>query len=149
MTYYFAYGSLMDLDFINELGVLIKNEQSGILKNHQFSTNIQDKMKPGHGYANVVKKENHSVEGVLMQIPTKSLFSLDAYEGYPSLYKRDILEISIEKTSKKIDAWVYIGSLHYATDKNLLLDDLQKKRISNGCKFLSKSYQKSLLKFLK
>lgn len=148
MTYYFAYGSLMDLDFMRALGVYPEKAQSGILKNHQFITNIHDEMNLGYGYANIIKKENYTVEGVLMQIRSESLSYLDAYEGYPLLYRRDQLEVYLKESPTKIVAWVYIGLSNHASTKNLLLSDSQKQKISNGFRFLSKPYQRYLSNFL-
>ena len=89
MTFYFAYGSLMDLNFVKDLGVNYQKAQSGIIKNFQFKTNIRDNINPEYGYANIVQKENYLVEGVIMQIPNNSLSFLDSYEGYPFLYRRE------------------------------------------------------------
>lgn len=146
MTFYFAYGSLMDLNFVKDLGVNYQKAQSGIIKNYQFKTNIRDSINSEYGYANIVQKENYLVEGVIMQIPNNSLSFLDSYEGYPFLYRREKLEVYLSSTKNKILAWAYIGELNSSTNKNLLLSKVQKERIKNGFKFLSIEYKEYIAK---
>ena len=88
MVYYFAYGSLMDINFVGELGVRYKNPCSGQLIGFDLYINVQDTTNPNFGYANIEPRENKTIEGVLFEIPEEDLILLDSYEGYPELYSR-------------------------------------------------------------
>lgn len=142
-VYYFAYGSLMDLDFVNDLGVRYYNAEKGILKEFQFQTSVQDGEDPNYGYANIVRQENNKVEGVLMLIDEKQIQYLDHYEGYPDLYTREKLTIEDSSGTKK-KAWVYLGVSIHCVKHNLNLTSVQKQRIRNGFSFLSESYTEEL-----
>jgi gamma-glutamylcyclotransferase (GGCT)/AIG2-like uncharacterized protein YtfP len=145
MIYFFAYGSLMDLDFVAKLGIQYKQSFSGILFGHEFKTNVQDESNPNFGYANIVSNKNSIVEGVLMEIDEMEFILLDSYECYPSLYSRSKIEIVSPKTNKTYTAWVYKGNSNYVINQNLKLTDIQKKRLFNGFPFLSVEYQRKLL----
>ena len=148
MVYYFAYGSLMDLSFVKELGVCYTNPCSGKLIGFNFQINVRDSTNTTFGYANVTPNKNAEVEGVLMEIHEKDLFILDSYEGYPELYSRSKLDIFCADNKSTISAWVYTGNSDYVVERNLNLENIQKERIHNGFKFLSLQYQNNLLKFM-
>tara|TARA_Y100000589_G_scaffold207392_1_gene195586 strand:+ start:325 stop:774 length:450 start_codon:yes stop_codon:yes gene_type:complete len=149
MTYFFAYGSLMDLDFVTSLGVQYKSACSGVLMGYEFKINVQDKSNPRFGYANIVKNINTSVEGVLMEITQMEFPLLDSYEGYPQMYSRSKMQIISKNMNKIHTAWVYTGNLNFIIARNLCLTPFQKKRINNGFRFLSKEYQINLLRIIK
>lgn len=142
-VYYFAYGSLMDLDFVNDLGVQYYTAEKGILKDFQFQISVQDGEDSNYGYANVVQQENKKVEGVLMLIDKKQIQYLDHYEGYPELYTRKKLTIK-SPSADNIEAWVYLGVPSHCVKDNLNLTNVQKQRIRNGFSFLSESYIEEL-----
>lgn len=141
---YFAYGSLMDIEFVKDLGVNFKNPRKGILTDFKFAVNVEDDLIPENGYANVIPFEAGIVEGVLMEINPEDLSLLDVYEGYPSLYSRR--KLTIYDNKKLIDAWVYIGTVDSSVNKSLKLTNIQIERITNGFKFLSVPYQTQLVK---
>ena len=98
MVYYFAYGSLMDVKFVKELGVRYKNPCCGQLTGFVLRINVQDAMNPNFGYANIEPSENNTVEGVLFEIPKEDLILLDSYEGYPELYSRKQINVFSSKS---------------------------------------------------
>ena len=149
MIYFFAYGSLMDLDFVSSLGVHFKSAFSGTLFEHEFKINVKDESNPNFGYANIVPCRNSLVEGVLMEITEMDFLLLDSYEGYPQLYSRSKIEILNTKKNKIFKAWVYKGNSDYLGNRNLLLTSIQKKRIQRGFNFLSVEYQNRLSKMIK
>ena len=138
----------MDLSFVKNLGVYFKKPCSGKLVGFNFQINVLDLTNIAYGYANVVPCESAEVEGVLMEIHEKDLFTLDLYEGYPELYSRNKLDIICSENKRTICAWVYTGKSKYVVEQNLKLDNIQKKRINNGFNFLSNQYQNHLLKFM-
>lgn len=148
MILYFAYGSLMDLHFIQELGVTLSNPKSAVIKGFEFETSVKNELNPSYGYANIRLNKHEEVEGILLEINEHDLSILDEYEGYPELYSREKLSINITHSNELVLAWVYLGSLNYTVSKNLLLSDIQKDRIKKGFPFLSKRYQRKLSKFL-
>ena len=148
MAYYFAYGSLMDLNFVKKLAVHYKKECSAKLIGYEVQINVQDSIKPDYGYANVIPNPNSTVEGVLLEISDEHLLLLDSYEGYPELYSRFELEIHCTNNKKKYKAWVYSGNSNYVVDRNLKLTRTQKQRIQSGFPFLSIEYQKKILKII-
>ncbi len=143
MVWYFAYGSLMDLNFVKSLGVDFHNAQRGILEGFRFEISVKDDIDPNFGYANIVLDNSSQVEGVLMQIPQGQIHLLDQYEGYPSLYSRQINTV-LNSINKPVNAWVYIGTPEFSTHQNLKLTEEQIQRIQNGFDFLSTEYQKHI-----
>ena len=148
MVYYFAYGSLMDAQFVGELGVRYKNPCSGQLIGFDLNINVQDTTNPNFGYANIEPRENKTVEGVLFEIPEEDLSLLDSYEGYPELYSRRQINVFSSKSKTHLKAWVYEGNLNFVVNRNLELSNIQKDRIRNGFVFLTVEYQKKLLKLM-
>ena len=148
MVYYFAYGSLMDVKFVKELGVRYKNPCCGQLTGFDLRINVQDAMNPNFGYANIEPSENNTVEGVLFEIPKEDLILLDSYEGYPEIYSRKQINVFSSKSKTHLKAWVYEGNSNFAVNRNLKLSSIQKERISNGFAFLTIEYQKKLAKLM-
>jgi len=143
MVWYFAYGSLMDLNFVKSLGVEFHNAQRGILEGFRFEISVKDDIDSNFGYANIVFDNSSKVEGVLMQITQGQIHFLDQYEGYPSLYNRQRNTV-LNSINKPVQAWVYIGTPEFSTHQNLKLTEEQIQRIQNGFDFLSPEYQKHI-----
>ncbi len=148
MVYYFAYGSLMDVQFVGELGVRYENPCSGQLIGFDLYINVQDTTNSNFGYANIEPRENNTVEGVLFEIPEEDLILLDSYEGYPELYSRRQINVFSSKSKTHLKAWVYEGNLNFVVNRNLELSNTQKDRIRNGFVFLTVDYQKKLAKLM-
>ena len=148
MIQFFAYGSLIDLDFVTALGVRYEEPCSGKLIDFDFQINVMNNSDTEFGYANIIKKKNCFVEGVLMKIPETDFFLLDSYEGYPGLYSRSKLKIILTENDKTSTAWVYIGEPSCIVNQNLKLSKIQKVRINNGFPFLSTGYQNKLLNLM-
>jgi len=148
MAYYFAYGSLMDVNFVKELGVRFKNPCSGQLMGFNLYINVQDTKNSNYGYANIKPSVKNAVEGVLFEIPEEDLSLLDSYEGYPELYSRRQINVFSSKSKTHYKAWVYEGNLNFVVDRNLELNNIQKDRIRNGFVFLTLEYQKKLVKLM-
>lgn len=137
----------MDLKFVKELGVDFLNPQSATLNNFCFQTNVKDDLNPTLGYPNIVPIDGAKVEGVLMKVPKEQLHLLDTYEGYPELYQRQKVSVW-DKNQKSIEAFAYIGSPIYSTQKDLKLSSPIKERIRNGFVFLSNQYKAKLDSYL-
>ncbi|MHB1493331.1 MAG: gamma-glutamylcyclotransferase family protein [Thermoplasmataceae archaeon] len=93
---YFAYGSNMSFSQMRTRCPNSKFIGKACLKDFEF-------VFDGHSYnrggavANVIQKRECKVEGGLFDITESDLKALDQYEGYPSTYDREELEVSDEK----------------------------------------------------
>lgn len=108
--FYFAYGSNMNLDRMNDrcgqdnftdLG-------QGILAGYDFYFYQR-------GYANIKEKASQEVEGVLFKINSQCLRDLDQVEGYPNIYQRRVVKVSFDQ--KMILAQVYLVENDQSTAK--------------------------------
>jgi gamma-glutamylcyclotransferase (GGCT)/AIG2-like uncharacterized protein YtfP len=91
--YYFAYGMLTDPDHMQEADLVGK----AILNNFKFEM---------YCYANVSPESGSKVYGSLWSINRKLLHELDMVEGYPSLYDRKMVPVSVE--GQRYEAFVYV-----------------------------------------
>ena len=57
-------------------------------------------------YADAVPAKGKTAEGVLYRIGDEELATLDRYEGYPRLYRRETVQVELD--GKTVDAMVYI-----------------------------------------
>jgi cation transport regulator ChaC len=87
-TKYFAYGSNMDPQRMNERDVHFSQRRHAILKGYALKFNKVSSNNPREGYANIVQKKDEIVEGVLYEIPESDLSKLDRAEGYPTHYQK-------------------------------------------------------------
>lgn len=140
---YFAYGSLMDLNFVKELGVRFKNDRRGVLHNYTWSITVKDVEQKDFGYANIQPKINHKVEGVLMEVHIDDVDLLDTYEGFPELYKKIDATI-VSSDMETVTTMVYVGVAEYINAEDLLLNDFQKSKIKNGLSLLSPDYVETI-----
>lgn len=99
---YFAYGSNMNEEQMNERcpgSVLVCK---GILKNHKFVLDSK-------GYASVIQDSTEDTEGLIWLITEKDEKNLDCYEGVASnCYRKEICDITVGKNN--IKALVYISN---------------------------------------
>lgn len=140
---YFAYGSLMDLNFVKELGVRFKNDRRGVLHNYTWSITVKYLEQKGFGFANIQPKINHKVEGVLMEVHIDDVELLDTYEGFPELYKK-INATIVSPDMATVTAMVYVGVADCKSAEGLLLNDFQKSKIKNGLSLLSSDYAEAI-----
>ena len=100
MKPYFAYGSNMWNDQMNRR--CPQNKKIGIARLPGYRWIISNR-----GYANVVKSEEHTVEGVLFEISDTDEAALDGYEGVASgSYAK--AEIQVLSGDKSLPALVYV-----------------------------------------
>jgi gamma-glutamylcyclotransferase (GGCT)/AIG2-like uncharacterized protein YtfP len=93
MKLYFAYGSNMLQDQMNERCPNHKYFGHGILKGFRWIITER-------GYANIIKSEADEVHGVVYRINEEDEASLDKAEGvHKNLYWKEIHRVEVEKTS--------------------------------------------------
>jgi len=109
MVKYFAYGSNLDTKRMIERGVVFTSRQFGILKDYKLVFNKKSsKNNFKEGYANIIKSKGSVVEGGIYEITEESISLLDKYEGYPTHYSREYLDIEV--SDRTIRCIVYVAN---------------------------------------
>jgi gamma-glutamylcyclotransferase (GGCT)/AIG2-like uncharacterized protein YtfP len=73
-----------------------------VLDNFQMSPDLR-------GYVNIKPVFGEKVYGVLYNLDQSALDSLDAFEGFPEVFNREMIKVS-DSENNIVDAWVYIES---------------------------------------
>lgn len=81
---------------------------TGILKNYQ----LEFWGWPGHGVATVTPKKDSEVPVALWSISEDDEKNLDQYEGWPHLYRKEEIEVTLADGSK-ITGMVYLMNSRY------------------------------------
>lgn len=139
-TYYFAFGSNMNIERLKKREINFSKIFSGYIKGYKLVFDKKASGKLDQTYANIQKEENSIVEGILYQIDNVNIEKLDIYEGVPKHYLRK--EIEVNTTHGLINAWVYIAHKDMLTSgkptKNYL------SNLLNAKDYLSENYYKNL-----
>ena len=113
MIYYFAYGSnVSEHRMINERKINYHSRKFAILKDYKLVFNKQSKKNKDISYANIEKSNGDFVEGALYSLNDSDIRILDVYEGYPSHYKKEIVDIFCENK--------YVKSIVYIANENMI-----------------------------
>lgn len=136
---YFAYGSNMSIAQLKERKVDHKYLGKAILSNYQLLFNKLANGELSVGYANIVPKENSTVEGLLFEVD--NLNALDRFEGYPNHYKREVVNLSFE--GNPIVAITYVA-VHSKTAENLKPEKEYLNRLLSAKGKLSEGYYDGL-----
>jgi gamma-glutamylcyclotransferase (GGCT)/AIG2-like uncharacterized protein YtfP len=144
MIHYFAYGSNMDLDFLQKLGVRVYHAEKGILEGWKLVFNVIDDEIPGAGFANIIPDPIAQVEGVIYTIDEPSVEALDRYEDYPRDYDKITLAIQTEDHQSR-SCLLYIGQPDRLS-QNLTPTCATRQALLNGQRFLSPAYYQELLR---
>ena len=99
--YYIAYGSNLSQEQMARRCPTAKIVGTTTLKNWRLLFN---------GPASIERKEGYEVPVLIWKIMPTDEKSLDRYEGYPSYYRKEMLDIEINKSKEK--AMVYIMNTH-------------------------------------
>lgn len=132
---YFAYGSNMDFNRLNEREISFEFIGLGILEDYELKFNKIASKKSGVGYANIVSQKGSKVEGLLFSID--NIEQLDQFEGFPSHYKKENLKIHY--LGNLIDAVIYVASINRVSN-NLKPERAYLNRLLAAKVFLSKDY---------
>ncbi|MFW5700223.1 MAG: gamma-glutamylcyclotransferase family protein [Cyclobacteriaceae bacterium] len=95
IIHYFAYGSNMSIQRMNQRLVNYQSRKPALLKGYQLVFNKINRNVSGAGFANIMPVENSWVEGVVYEIEEAGLKILDGFEGYPNRYSRQILPVEV------------------------------------------------------
>lgn len=143
MIHYFAYGSNMDLDVLQKLGVRVYHAEKGILEGWKLVFNVIDHEISGAGFANIELDPIAQVEGVIYTIDEPSVAALDRYEDYPRDYDKITLTIQTQQQQSRI-CLLYIGQPDRLSP-NLIPTRPYLQTLLNGQRFLSPAYYQELL----
>ena len=108
-TYYFAFGSNMNVERVKERKVNFIQRIPASIKDYKLVFDKKASGKPGNTFANIQPQDNSVVEGALYLIDQESLKKLDVVEGVPVHYLRKEIEVNTN-TGEKVKAWVYVAN---------------------------------------
>lgn len=97
-TIYVAYGSNLHTGQMAHRCPDAEVVGTGVLKNYQ----LEFWGWPGHGVATVTPKKDSEVPVALWAISENDESSLDIYEGWPHLYRKEEIEVTMADGSKII-----------------------------------------------
>jgi gamma-glutamylcyclotransferase (GGCT)/AIG2-like uncharacterized protein YtfP len=106
---YFAYGSNLDVEQMEKRCPGVVMVGTAVLPRHRLAFTGYSRGWNG-ALATVVPANDGAVEGLLYQIPVRSMPPLDLYEGHPRLYRRVRRKV-LDATSVPRFAYVYIMPL--------------------------------------
>ena len=102
MKLYIAYGSNTNHKFMESRCPDAEFIAKAIIKNYR----LEFHGKENHSYLTIVPDDNSEIETAVWAISETDESALDNYEGFPTLYRKEMLEIKINGTTKQ--ALVYI-----------------------------------------
>ena len=128
--YYFAYGSNINLNQMERRCPDATVVEPVVLPNHEllFRGN-----SAGCGVATIRPKKGSQVHGLLWKITNRCEKSLDIYEGYPRLYRKEMMLVRIEKVIRL--AMIYImnaDDLAYGNPSDVYYDTIRTGYINAG-----------------
>lgn len=140
--WYFAYGSNMSKNRMRSRNVRFSKRRHAVLKGWRLEFNKIASHNRREGYANIVRDENSTVEGVLYEIPDSDLQKLDQCEGYPSHYNRIEVEVQLDNGSK-------VRALTYVANPEKVKSGLKPSKeylsyLLEGSDLLSEEYRRKL-----
>jgi gamma-glutamylcyclotransferase (GGCT)/AIG2-like uncharacterized protein YtfP len=115
MELYFAYGSNLNMEQMKKRCPDSLPFGRAILYNHQLVFKANPR---GRGVADVVPVKGKRVHGAVYEVSKEDLKKLDRFEGTPTVYKRQ--KIQVETSKGVVNAWVYLMMPHYELKKPLL-----------------------------
>ena len=127
-SYYFAYGSNMNLDQMAYRCPAASVVENVRLEGYRLTFCGRGK---GSGVATILPEEGSQVEGVLWKITPECEKSLDFYEGYPHLYGKEPVFVQ-GKDGVKREVMAYTMNAPYK-DQLAIPSDLYFMGIVEGC----------------
>ena len=100
--YYAAYGSNLNLPQMTQRCPTAEVVGSDTLQDWR----LRFRGTPGNAVATIERKEGHTVPVLIFRVQPKDEKSLDGYEGWPWLYRKEEIEVKVD--GKPITAFTYI-----------------------------------------
>ena len=129
----------MSISRLNARGIFPSKVKSATLFNYHFVINKISKKNKNIGFANIIKKSNSKVEGVLFQITKKEEFILDKVEGFPNHYKK--ISLTVFSDHKKIENVItFVANEKMCSETQLKTSETYKNFILQSKTFVSPDY---------
>ena len=109
MNLYFAYGSNMDPQRIQERINRPPAREAAALSGYKLYFNKQADRKPGIGYANIMPTEGETVHGILYQVTECELSRIDCYERVHSGHYSRLNVTVLPNDGQEVAAVTYIA----------------------------------------
>ena len=136
--YYFAYGSNMDTNRVEERGLGYTEVVGGCLNGFKLRFNKRSRLKPVSGRANLQQCSKSSACGVLYKLQDPSdVVVMDSFEHAPVDYRRLIVEV--HTAHQPVAAWTYFATPR-ATDNSLKPQRSYLNHLLAGRDFLPNEY---------
>ena len=138
MSYYFAYGSNMNLQRMADRSLEVVDMCAGWLDGFGLRFNKRSRHDSNLACANIIFSRGERVEGVLYRlIGADEIAKLDPYEGTPYLYSRDLFPVQTD--AGVIPAWTYVAN-PAVIDNDILPARWYVEHLLAGREFLSQPY---------
>jgi gamma-glutamylcyclotransferase (GGCT)/AIG2-like uncharacterized protein YtfP len=133
----FAYGSNMNSSDLRSWlerngynSALIVNRWLGVLEGYDFVWNYFSRARGG-GAANLERKENSHVIGLLIEFERPLLKAFDRKEGHPLFYSRGEKRVPVRRLddNETVEAWLYLAKPNRGDMRDILPSRAYKKII--------------------
>ena len=136
--YYFAFGSNMDKERMEERTHESSERQKGVLKDWKLVFNKIKDEERGSGYANIEPEIGSIVEGIIYKVSEDAIRILDKWEGVPIAYHKKTM--LVENSNKEsVNCIIYIAN-HSKTDNSLKPEKKYLDHLLEGKEYLSEKY---------
>jgi gamma-glutamylcyclotransferase len=105
--HYFAYGSNMNSERLRKRIGYLPPSRKALLQDYALLFNKTNYKNPTEGFANIVPQTGSQVEGILYEMTDKDIAKLDQFEGVPTHYIRQAINVECE--GKITNALTYIA----------------------------------------
>ncbi len=138
VVHYFAYGSNMNADRVQERGLPVVGASAASLPGLELRFDKISRQHPQCAHANIVYAPGSLVEGVLYELDApEAIRVMDRFEHAPVNYGRDV--VVVESGGRRIAAWTYFAN-HHARRAGLRPPADYLAHLLAGKPFLSESY---------
>lgn len=107
-TKYLAYGSNMNPQRMSERDVHFSQRRHATLTGYTLRFDKVSSSNPREGKANIIRREQDMVEGVLYEIPQSDLTKLDVAEGFPKHYMKMSVLVKLDDDAQVL-ALTYVA----------------------------------------
>ncbi|SEQ56172.1 gamma-glutamylcyclotransferase family protein [Piscibacillus halophilus] len=137
---YFAYGSCMDHERIDQAGMLdqFRTVGMGLLKNHEVRFTVRSH---DGGRADIVEAHEHEVEGIVYEISEQAMDYLYEREGvYIGKYRPAVIDVEIQDQIKPMLTFIVKEKLDEIAPPDHYLNEI----IRGGTPHLTESYLRKI-----
>lgn len=107
--YYFAYGSNMNAERVDERGIGFDEVLGGRLSGFGLRFQKISRDHQGAGHANIVYSRTEVVEGVMFRLVDEAqIVKMDPFERAPVNYSREVVTIATHRGD--VTAWTYFAN---------------------------------------